>query len=168
MAATLGKYGGSAFMGAMGRIGQQGVVEAIQEGPVQQVLQNFIAMGYNPAATPGEGVAHSTGVGGAVGVVAAGVKEGVSALSAWRGRRGRQAEEDLSRSPALRLEAQDTAGATASRNPPAQHPGRGTISFSGRSKAYIDKLSPESAIWPQRMRSRPGRRTTPGTQNAPI
>ena len=79
-------FGGEKVLLALGRIGTQGAVEAVQEGG-QQALQNLIARHVHSPDTEIWGdVPKSAGVGGIVGTVAGLGREGVLALAARRSR----------------------------------------------------------------------------------
>ena len=82
-------FGGERVMRALGRIGAQGVIEAVQEGG-QQALQNLIARHvHSPETTIGEGVVPGAGVGGVVGTIAGVGREAVLNLAGRRSRSAR-------------------------------------------------------------------------------
>ena len=82
-------FGGQRVMRALGRIGSQAVIEAVQEGG-QQTLQNLIARHvHTPETEITEGVLPSAAVGGAVGTIAGVGREAVINLA---GRRSRSAK----------------------------------------------------------------------------
>ncbi|MYD99791.1 MAG: hypothetical protein F4Y03_00730, partial [Alphaproteobacteria bacterium] len=82
-------FGGERAMRAIGRIGAQGVIEAVQEGG-QQALQNLIARHvHSPETEIGEGVLPGAGVGGAVGGIAGVGREAVLNLAGRRSRSAR-------------------------------------------------------------------------------
>ena len=70
-------FGGERVARALGSIGGQGVIEAVQDGG-QQALQNLIAREvYNPEQAIIEGVEHGAGIGGIVGGLAGMTREGI-------------------------------------------------------------------------------------------
>ena len=85
------RFGGARVLGALGRIGTQAAVEAVQEGG-QQALQNLIAREvHSPDQRIGEGIVPSAATGGAVGGIAGLTREGVFAIANRRSRSARGA-----------------------------------------------------------------------------
>ena len=83
------RFGGRRVMRALGRIGEQALLEAVQEGG-QQFLQNLIAREiYKPAQSLDEGIWENTAVGAAVGGIAGMGREGVAALARRRSQSSR-------------------------------------------------------------------------------
>lgn len=75
------RFGGAKVLGALGRIGTQAAVEAVQEGG-QQALQNLIAREvHSPDQRIGEGIVPAAGVGGGVGGIAGLTREGILAIA---------------------------------------------------------------------------------------
>ena len=88
------RFGGKRVMQALGRIGNQAIVESVQEGG-QQVLQNLIAREvHSPETQALEGVVENSGIGGIVGGIAGLGREGVHAIA---GRRSRSARGERAR-----------------------------------------------------------------------
>ena len=85
------RFGGQRIARAIGRIGMQATVEAVQEGG-QQVLQNLISREvHSPETVIMEGVEHGAGIGGIVGGIAGLAREGIAGIAGRRSRSARGA-----------------------------------------------------------------------------
>ena len=87
--ATAARVGAKRVVQAAGRVGLQGLVEAVQEGG-QQAIQNLIAREvHTPEQALGEGIVPAAGVGDIVGSIAGLGREGVVAIGRRRSRAAR-------------------------------------------------------------------------------
>ena len=83
------RLGGERVVKALGRVGMQGAVEAIQEGG-QQALQNLIAAEvHTPDTAVTEGLLPAAGIGAGVGGIAGIGREGILAIASRRSRSSR-------------------------------------------------------------------------------
>ena len=83
------RLGGERVVKALGRVGMQGAVEAIQEGG-QQALQNLIAAEvHTPDTAVTEGLLPAAGIGAGVGGIAGLGREGILAIASRRSRSSR-------------------------------------------------------------------------------